>query len=64
MGVPPKSCTSVTVVTVDKIVMELGEECTMGTVTGPTTSTTSKSMKYNDHNENDCHHQRCDAPRN
>jgi hypothetical protein len=34
----------VPVVTVDKIVMALGEECTMGTVTGSTTSTTSKSI--------------------
>jgi hypothetical protein len=42
-GVPPKLCTSVTV-TVDKIVVVLGEECTMGTVTGSTTSTTSKSI--------------------
>jgi hypothetical protein len=41
-GVPPKSCTSVTV-TVDKIVVVLGEECTAGTVTGSTTTTTSKS---------------------
>jgi hypothetical protein len=41
-GVPPKSCISVTV-TVDKIVMALGEECTVGTVTGLTTTTTSKS---------------------
>ncbi len=29
-GVPPKSCTSVTV-TVDKIVVVLGEECMAGT---------------------------------
>ncbi len=41
-GVPPKSCTSVTV-TVNKIVMALGEEFTAGTVTGSTTTTTSKS---------------------
>ncbi len=41
-GVPPKSCTSVTV-TIDKIVVALGEECTAGTVTGSTTTTTSKS---------------------
>jgi len=41
-GVPPKSCTSVTV-TVNKIVMALGEECKAGTVTGSTTTTTSKS---------------------
>jgi hypothetical protein len=40
--VPPKSCTSVTV-TVDKIVVALGEECMAGTVTGLTTTTTSKS---------------------
>ncbi len=39
---PPKSCTSVTV-TVNKIVVALGEECTAGTVTGSTTTTTSKS---------------------
>ena len=39
-GVPPKSCTSVTV-TVDKIVVALGEECTAGTVTGSTTTTTT-----------------------
>ena len=39
-GVPPKSCTSVTV-TVDKIVVTLGEECTAGTVTGSTTTTTT-----------------------
>ena len=31
-GVPPKSCTSVTV-TVNKIVVALGEECKAGTVT-------------------------------
>ncbi len=31
--VPPKSCTSVTV-TIDKIVVVLGEGCTAGTVTG------------------------------
>jgi len=43
-GVPPKSCTSVTV-TVNKIVVVLGEECKAGTVTGSTTTTatTSKS---------------------
>jgi hypothetical protein len=41
-GVPPKSCTSVTV-TVDKIVVALGEECMVGTVTELTTTTTSKS---------------------
>ncbi len=41
-GVPPKSCTSVTV-TVSKIVVALGEECTAGRVTGLTTTTTSKS---------------------
>ncbi len=41
-GVPPKSCTSVTV-TVNIIVVALGEECTAGTVTGSTTTTTSKS---------------------
>jgi hypothetical protein len=40
--VPPKSCTSVTV-TFDKIVVALGEECTAGTVTGSTTTITSKS---------------------
>jgi hypothetical protein len=41
-GVPPKSCTSVTV-TVNKIVVALGEECTAGTVTGLMRTTTSKS---------------------
>jgi hypothetical protein len=41
-AVPPKSCTSVTV-TIDKIVMALGEGCTAGTVPGSTTTTTSKS---------------------
>jgi hypothetical protein len=41
-GVPPKSCTSVTV-TVNKIVVALGEECMAGTVTGLTTTTTLKS---------------------
>ncbi len=41
-AVPLKSCTSVTV-TIDKIVMVLGEGCTAGTVTGSTTTTTSKS---------------------
>ncbi len=42
-GAPPKSCTSVTV-TVDKIVVALGEECKAGTVTGSMTmTTTSKS---------------------
>ncbi len=40
--VPPKSCTSVTV-TNDKIVVVLGEGCTVGTVTESTTTTTSKS---------------------
>jgi hypothetical protein len=41
-AVPPKSCTSVTV-TIDKIVVVLGEGCTAGTVTGLTTKITSKS---------------------
>jgi hypothetical protein len=41
-AVPPKSCTSVTV-TIDKIVVVLGEGCTVGTVTGLTMTTTSKS---------------------
>ena len=41
-GVPPKPCTYVSV-TVDKIVMALGEECTGGWVTGSMTTTTSKS---------------------
>ena len=42
-GVPPKSCTSVTVAH-NKIVVALGEECKAGTVTGSTmTTTTSKS---------------------
>jgi hypothetical protein len=39
---PPKSCTSVTV-TIDKIVVALGEGCTTGSVTGSTTTTTSES---------------------
>jgi hypothetical protein len=39
-GVPPKSCTSVTV-TVDKIVLALGEECMAGTVSGLMTTTTT-----------------------
>jgi hypothetical protein len=41
-AVPPKSCTSVTV-TIDKIVVVMGEGCTVGTVTGLMTTTTSKS---------------------
>ncbi len=41
-GVPPKSCTSVTV-TINKVVVALGEECMAGTLTGSTTTTTSKS---------------------
>ncbi len=41
-GVPPKSCTSVTV-TINKIVVALGEECMAGTVTGLMMTTTSKS---------------------
>jgi hypothetical protein len=41
-AVPPKSCTSVTV-TIDKIVVVLGEGCTAGMVTGLTMTTTSKS---------------------
>ncbi len=41
-AVPPKSCTSVTV-TIDKIVVVLGEGCTAGTVTGSMMTTTSKS---------------------
>ncbi len=41
-GVPPKSCTSVTV-TINKIVVALGEECMAGTVIGSPTTTTSKS---------------------
>jgi hypothetical protein len=39
-GVPPKSCTSVTV-TLDKIVVALGEKCKAGTVTGLMTTTTT-----------------------
>jgi len=39
-GVPPKSCTSVTV-TINKIVVALGEKSTAGTVTGSTTTTTT-----------------------
>ena len=53
-GVPPKSCTSVTV-TVNKIVVALGEECKAGMVTG--SDNFKESRKYNDHNEDDCHHQ-------
>ena len=45
-GVPPKSCTSVTV-TVDKIVVALGEECKAGTVTGSTTTTTTSKSPGN-----------------
>jgi hypothetical protein len=45
-GVPPKSCTSVTV-TVDKIVMLLGEKCKAGTVTGSTTTTTTSKSPGN-----------------
>jgi hypothetical protein len=41
-AVPPKSCTSVTV-TIDKIVVVLGEACTAETVAGSTTTTTLKS---------------------
>ncbi len=43
---PPTSCTSVTV-TVDKIVVALGEECTVGTVTGSTTTTTTSKSPGN-----------------
>ena len=45
-GVPPKSCTSVTV-TVNKIVVALGEECKAGTVTGSTTTTTTSKSPGN-----------------
>ena len=45
-GVPPKSCTSVTV-TVDKIVVALGEECKARTVTGSTTTTTTSKSPGN-----------------
>jgi hypothetical protein len=41
-AVPPKSCTSVTV-TIDKIVVVLGEGCMAGTATALMTTTTSKS---------------------
>jgi hypothetical protein len=44
--VPLKSCTSVTV-TVDKIVVALGEECKAGTVTGSTTTTTTSKSPGN-----------------
>ena len=44
--VPPKSCTSVTV-TVNKIVVVLGEECKAGTVTGSTTTTTTSKSPGN-----------------
>jgi hypothetical protein len=45
-GVSPKSCTSVTV-TVDKIVVALGEECKARTVTGSTTTTTTSKSPGN-----------------
>jgi len=45
-GVPPKLCTSVTV-TVNKIVVVLGEECKAGTVTGSTTTTTTSKSRGN-----------------
>jgi len=45
-GVPPKSCTSVTV-TIDKIVVALGEKCKAGTVTGSTTTTTTSKSPGN-----------------
>ena len=45
-GVPLKSCTSVTV-TVDKIVVALGEECKAGMVTGSTTTTTTSKSPGN-----------------
>jgi len=45
-GVPPKSCTSVTV-NVNKIVVALGEECKAGTVTGSTTTTTTSKSPGN-----------------
>jgi hypothetical protein len=45
-GVPLKSCTSVTV-TVDKIVVVLGEECKAGKVTGSTTTTTTSKSPGN-----------------
>ena len=45
-GVPPKSCTSVTV-TFNKIVVALGEECKAGTVTGSTTTTTTSKSPGN-----------------
>jgi hypothetical protein len=45
-GVPMKSCTSVTV-TVNKIVVALGENCKKGTVTGSTTTTTTSKSPGN-----------------
>ena len=45
-GVPPKSCTSVTVA-VDKIVVALGEKCKVGTITGSTTTTTTSKSPGN-----------------
>ena len=45
-GVSPKSCTSVTV-TIDKIVVALGEKCKAGTVTGSTTTTTTSKSPGN-----------------
>jgi hypothetical protein len=44
--VPLKSCTSVTV-TVNKIVVALGEKCKAGTVTGSTTTTTTSKSPGN-----------------
>jgi len=45
-GVPPKSCTFVTI-TVNKIVVVLGEECKAGTVTGSTTTMTTSNSPGN-----------------
>jgi hypothetical protein len=45
-GVPPKSCTSVTV-TVNKIVVALGDECKARMVTGSTTTTTTSKSPGN-----------------
>jgi hypothetical protein len=45
-GVPPKSCTSVTI-TVNKIVVALGEECKAGMVPGSTTTMTTSNSPGN-----------------
>ncbi len=62
-GVPPKSCTSVTV-TVDKI---CGAGRGMYGRNGnwiDDNNNFKESRKYNDHNKDDCHHQQYHASRN